>query len=68
MNDIIKCCPFCGNHGVEVCRTNKNACWIRCSECSAETESDKTRMGAISNWNKRYYDDTPAKIVHDDEV
>ncbi len=68
MNDIIKCCPFCGSHRVEVCRTTKSACWIQCSECGAETGSDKTRAGAISNWNKRYYDDIPAKIVHDDEA
>jgi len=29
MSETIKCCPFCGSHEVQVCRTNPDACWIR---------------------------------------
>lgn len=68
MNDPIKCCPFCGGHEVHICRTNKNSCWIRCEECGAEAGSHKKRSGAIQNWNRRHYDDIPAKIVSDDDM
>lgn len=61
----IKCCPFCGSHDVQVCRTNPGACWIRCDDCGADSESHRTRKGAISNWNRRHYDETPSVIVGD---
>ena len=63
----IKCCPFCGGHEVIVCRTNPNACWIRCDACLSEAKSHKTRKGAIALWNRRYYDDVPAVIIEDDD-
>lgn len=65
MAELIKCCPFCGSHEVEVARTNPNACWINCAICGTEAESDKTRKGAIANWNRRYYDDKPSIITDD---
>lgn len=65
MSERIKCCPFCGSHEVEVCRTNKLACWIRCAECGADARSSPFRFEAIANWNRRHYDDTPAAIVDD---
>lgn len=63
----IKCCNSCGSHEVEVCRTNPGACWVRCADCGAETESHPTRKGAIKNWNRRHYDDVPAVIVWDQD-
>lgn len=68
MKEIIKCCPFCGSHTVDICRTNENACWVSCTECGGETKSDKTRKQAIKNWNKRYYDDAPSAIEDDDDA
>jgi len=67
MTETLKGCPFCGSHSVNVCRTNKNACWIQCEDCGADAESCKTRTGAFKNWNRRYYDDVPATIIYDDE-
>lgn len=67
MTKIIKCCPFCGSHEVQVCRTNDYACWIRCSGCGCDAESDPTRKGAIANWNRRHYDDATSVVVEDDE-
>ena len=64
--EILKCCPFCGRHKVEICRTNANACWVRCSVCGADAESHGDRARAIANWNRRHYDDKPAKVVDDD--
>lgn len=63
--EVIKCCPFCGSHSVEVCRTNPEACWIACDECGAEAQSAKHRKDAVANWNRRHYDDQPA-VVNDD--
>lgn len=67
MKETLKCCPFCGSHEVEVCRTNPRACWIRCASCGADAESRPTRRGAFSNWNRRHYDDRPVKIVEDQD-
>ncbi len=63
----LKCCPFCGSHEVQICRTNPQACWIRCDECGANAQPHPTRSGAIDNWNRRHYDDVPANIANDDE-
>jgi len=66
MTDIlIRCCPFCGSHEVEIARTNKHACWIECAECGAQTACHRTRKGAIERWNRRHFDEIPATIVHD---
>ena len=67
MSEVLKCCPFCGSHEVQICRTNAHACWVRCEDCGGESESDATRRGAIANWNRRYHDDEPAKITEDDD-
>lgn len=64
---IIKCCPFCGSHEIEICRTNPNACWIKCADCGAESESSKTRKQAIQNWNRRYHDDFSSIIIYDQD-
>lgn len=68
VTEQIKCCPFCGSHDVEVNRTNAQACWIQCADCGAEAETHPTRSGAIANWNRRHYDDTPAVVVEDTDV
>jgi hypothetical protein len=70
MIEKIKSCPFCGGKKIWVCRTNENACWIRCDKCWGETESASDRKTAIKNWNReririRTFD---TKIVQDDEV
>ena len=65
--EFIKCCPFCGSHEVDVCRTNPNACWIECPKCWGRSTSHKTRSGAIRHWNRRHYDDVPSRIVEDDD-
>ena len=65
--ETLKCCPFCGSHSVTVCRTNPHACWVRCCECGADSESHATRKGAFANWTRRHYDDTPAAIEEDDD-
>lgn len=69
--ETIKCCPFCGSHKVEIARTNPHACWVICAPddggCGAQTPSHATRKRAIDNWNRRYYDDTAARIVSDDD-
>lgn len=64
----IKPCPFCGSKKVEVCRTNENACWIRCWKCGADAPSNRLRKIAISIWNKRPKVDGFAKVVEDDEI
>ena len=66
--EIIKCCPFCGGHEVSICRTNAQACWIRCAQCGADAEAAPRRKGAIENWNRRHYDDEPATIVDDGDI
>lgn len=68
MSETLKCCPFCGSHEVQICRTNPHACWVRCEVCGCDSESDSTRAGAIANWNRRYYDDDPATVTEDDEA
>jgi Lar family restriction alleviation protein len=67
MNERIKSCPFCGSGEVEVSRTNRDACWIRCAGCGADAESDPSRAGAIANWNRRA-EETDAVIVEDDDA
>ena len=64
----IKPCPFCGSKKVEVCRTNENACWIRCEKCGADSESDPSRKRAIQIWNRRPKTEGFAKIVFDQET
>jgi len=61
----IKCCPFCGMHGVNICRTNPYACWIECCQCLAQAEVASTREDAIANWNRRYYDDEQSTVIDD---
>lgn len=68
MSKALKCCPFCGSHEVEICRTNPYACWVRCAECGCDAESAKTRAGAIANWNRRHYDDETATVVDDSDA
>ena len=64
----IKSCPFCACQGVEICRTNENACWIRCGDCGADSESHKTKAGAIKNWNRRNHDYVNAVILYDGDA
>ena len=67
--EFIKCCPFCGSRKVVVCRTNENACWIRCGKCGADAPATSQRKRAIAIWNKRYEAGTKtSKIIADDEV
>jgi len=66
MSDIIKCCPFCGSKCVEVARTNKDACWICCADCGSESNSHKTREGAIKIWNERHEDNGSPSLIVDD--
>ena len=65
MTETIKCCPFCGSHEIEICRTNPLACWIRCGDCGSDAKSAETRAEAIALWNSRHYDDKPATVVDD---
>lgn len=58
-------CPFCPSFEVEICRTNPNACWVRCAQCGAEAQSHRTRRGAIANWNRRHHSTYTASIVFD---
>lgn len=62
-----KDCPFCGSVEVQVCRTNPNACWIRCAECGADAPSHRTRTGAFANWNRRDGMGLTAAVVDDDD-
>ena len=64
----IKPCPFCGSKKVEICRTNENACWVRCARCSSESDSRPKRIDAIKLWNKRPKVEGYAKIISDDEA
>lgn len=64
---FIRCCPFCGSHDVEICRTNPLACWVKCDSCGAEAPSAPARKDAIAQWNRRHFDDVAATVVHDDE-
>ncbi len=64
MEKILRC-PFCGSDEIEICRTNENACWIRCAKCGADAPPSNTREQAISNWNKRYRGNMTATIVDD---
>ncbi len=66
---LIKSCPFCGSQKVEVCRTNPEACWIRCARCGADAPSTSKRKRAIAIWNKRPKAKVfSAKIVDDQDV
>lgn len=60
-------CPFCPSWEVEICRTNPNACWVRCAQCGADAQSHRTRTGAIANWNRRHNSLLRASIVSDDD-
>lgn len=66
---ILVPCPFCGCEELELCRTNENACWVRCHGCGGESQTHKTRKGALKNWNRRF-DSTviDARIVEDDDA
>lgn len=66
--ELLRCCPFCGSHEVEVCRTNGNACWVRCSVCGAESQSHAIRQRAVELWNRRYHDDVPSTITDDQDA
>ena len=63
----IKPCPFCGLKKVEICRTNPQACWVRCYNCGADAPSDSNRKIAIRIWNKRPVAIGFAKIIDDQE-
>ena len=63
----IKDCPFCGSVSVDICRTNPNACWVRCAECGADAPSHRTRTGALKNWNTRDGLGYTATIRDDDD-
>jgi hypothetical protein len=62
-----KDCPFCGSDKVDICRTNPNACWVRCANCYADAPSDRTRIGALKNWNRRDGLGLTASIAEDDD-
>lgn len=64
----IRGCPFCGDTGVEICRTNVNACWVQCSGCGATSPSHRHRESAIALWNVRYVPSQLAVIIHDDDI
>ncbi len=66
-NSNLKCCPFCGHNKVDVNRTNKNACWISCCNCEAQSEYHATRKIAFANWNRRKEIKKYAVIEWDDE-
>jgi hypothetical protein len=68
MTEKIKSCPFCGSKKIQICRTNPDACWIRCDRCWGETESDPTRQGAIRKWNREKERTFDTKIVDDDDL
>ena len=67
LGDIYNC-PFCGSKRVKVCRTNDNACWIRCSDCGTDAKSGKTREEAFNNWNRRCPFITDAEIIDDQDL
>lgn len=60
-------CPSCGSEKLELCRTNKNACWVQCCRCDTRTGAHKTRQGAIAKWNARTDNQAVALFVFDDE-
>jgi len=66
-DEKIKPCPFCGSKEVDICRTNKQACWIRCHKCEAEGNCAEKREDAITEWNKRVDVEGYASIIVDDE-
>lgn len=65
--ESILSCPFCGSIKVEICRTNKRACWVRCDSCGCDTESSPSRKKAIKNWNRRQSEQKYATIVWDQD-
>uniref|UniRef100_A0A6M3LT12 Putative restriction alleviation protein n=1 Tax=viral metagenome TaxID=1070528 RepID=A0A6M3LT12_9ZZZZ len=65
--EVIKPCPFCGSLRVSLCRTNSNACWIRCDKCGADAPSNPFRKKAITIWNRRPKTNGVAIITLDDE-
>jgi Lar family restriction alleviation protein len=67
VKEVIYSCPFCGYDEVQLCRTNENACWVRCDSCGADAESHAKRKNAIENWNRRA-SMTQATIIEDDEL
>jgi hypothetical protein len=70
MQKLLECkaCPFCGSLTVDICRTNRRACWVQCTECSARTGSKPSRKGAIAMWNSRTNLAARAHIVTDDDA
>ena len=65
---MISACPFCGGQVVDICRTNKNACWVQCGVCGAQAASDKSREGALRKWNRRDDRGYLAEIRDDDDA
>ncbi len=68
MTEKIKPCPFCGSKKIDICRTNENACWLRCARCSGESGSTPLREDAIRIWNKRPKVEGFAKIDWDSDL
>lgn len=67
MEEKTKSCPFCGAIKVEIIRTNRQACWVRCYTCGAESSSSPSREQALENWNTRI-PAIPATIYVDDDA
>ena len=60
-------CPFCGSHRVNICRTNKDACWVECISCGCNLSSERLRRDAIVKWNTRATTKSFSKIIADDD-
>ena len=58
--DIMKECPFCGEHEQEEYRDSDENCAVRCGNCGAIGPwHGRNHAGAINEWNQRggNYDD-----------
>ena len=56
----LKPCPFCGGNAALHFAGDKlwvPVYWVKCVECSAESEVSSTEFGAIKNWNRRANDE-----------
>jgi len=65
--ELILTCPFCGHDEIVICRTNKNACWVRCDNCGTDGKVFSKRKDAIKFWNKTFLRTDDAHIIDDQD-
>ena len=64
----VRACPFCAGTDVEVCRTNENACWLRCEMCGIDGPTHATLRDAVRAWDSRPPQKEAATVTRNDDT